>query len=91
MFGPGDRPRKCVRCGQVFGSAAFQNPKAHPCHAVDDPHERFIAAVREMRRLQRAWFGGDKSTATLEAAKRAEREVDAQLRELGGAQQRLYR
>ncbi len=36
----------------------------------------FIRAVADMRSLQRAWFGGDKSRATLHAAKAAERRVD---------------
>jgi hypothetical protein len=47
------------------------------------PAERwpeFIEAVAEMRRLQRAWFGGDKSRETLAAAKRAEKRVDDLLR-----------
>lgn len=46
-------------------------------------------AVREMRRLQRAWFGGDKTEATLVAAKRSEKRVDRLLAELEGAQGRL--
>lgn len=39
-----------------------------------------LAATRDMRRLQRAWFGGDKSRETLAAARAAERRVDLILR-----------
>lgn len=46
-------------------------------------------AVREMRRLQRAWFGGDRSEATLVAAKRVEKRVDRLLDELESTQGRL--
>jgi hypothetical protein len=34
-----------------------------------DPTKALIDAVADMRKLQRAWFGGDKSPATLEAAR----------------------
>jgi hypothetical protein len=49
-------------------------------------HAQFVDAVADMRRLQRAWFGGDKSDATLEAAKKAEREVDKMLRGMKDAE-----
>lgn len=35
-------------------------------------HKEFVEAVREMRRLQKLWFGGDKSKTTLEARGRFE-------------------
>lgn len=38
-----------------------------------------LTLVREMRALQRAWFGGDKRPATLGAARLAERAVDRAL------------
>jgi hypothetical protein len=41
-----------------------------------------VDGVREMRRLQRAWFGGDKSPETLQASKAAERRIDAFLARL---------
>lgn len=46
----------------------------------------FLEAVRAMRELQRAWFGGDKSEATLQAAKSAERRVDKMLRDIDAAE-----
>lgn len=48
-----------------------------------------FGAVQTMRRLQRAWFGGDKSRETLEASKRAERLVDRLIAEAESAQGRL--
>lgn len=50
----------------------------------------FIQAVAEMRQLQRAWFGGDKRTATLEASRRAERRVDQLLADLQRGQGSLF-
>jgi hypothetical protein len=47
--------------------------------------EHFAALVREMRRLQKKWFGGDRSTATLHEAKKAERAVDKALEEIESA------
>lgn len=46
------------------------------------PTPLFITAVRDMRRLQKAWFGGDKSRETLNSAKAAERRVDKLLAEI---------
>lgn len=43
---------------------------------------RLFAAVKDMRRLQRTWFGGDKSQETLQASKKAERLVDQILRDI---------
>lgn len=52
-----------------------------PADAADEPGTSpLVEAVTEMRRLQRLWFGGDKSRETLGAAKRAERRVDELLR-----------
>jgi hypothetical protein len=61
---------------------------------VSDERTQFLLdAVREMRRLQRAWFGGDKSRETLAASKNAERRVDILLGELDSppAQQGLFK
>ena len=55
--------------------------------------EALAVDVTEMRRLQKAWFGGDKSSETLHASKRAERAVDAALSRLEAgppAQRRLF-
>lgn len=43
---------------------------------------RLVSFACEMRRLQRAWFGGDKSRETLLASKAAERAVDTILAEI---------
>lgn len=44
--------------------------------------EELRLAVADMRTLQRRWFGGDRSPATLAASKAAERKVDRLLLEL---------
>lgn len=44
----------------------------------------FVQAVAEMRRLQKAWFAGDRSHSMLIAAKQAEKRVDTLLNELAG-------
>lgn len=46
-------------------------------------------ATRAMRHLQRRWFSGDKSAATMVASKRAEKRVDELLDEVEGRQGRL--
>ena len=60
---------------------------------TDERFAHFAALVREMRRLQKRWFGGDRSIATLHDAKKAERAVDKALDELdrpGGGEGRLF-
>lgn len=44
--------------------------------------ERLSDAVSRMRVAQKAWFGGDKSSSALTAARAAEAEVDRLLRQL---------
>ena len=61
---------------------------AEPERSFDDA--RFIAAVILMRNHQRDWFGGDKSPSKLDAARKAEREVDRLLRELASGQKALF-
>lgn len=48
--------------------------------------DRLLEAVRRMRALQQAWFSGDKRAFTLEAARRAEREVDRVLADIENGQ-----
>lgn len=38
--------------------------------------EEYAELVRQMRAVQKRWFGGDKSSATLQESKRLERQVD---------------
>lgn len=57
---------------------------------MKDP-QAFLTAVAEMRRLQRAWFSGDRSRETLIAAKQAERLVDRMLAEATSTQETLFR
>lgn len=45
--------------------------------------ELTLSEVKRMRELQRAWFGGDKSRRTLEAARAAEQKVDRMIEKLG--------
>ena len=45
--------------------------------------EHVVELGRAMRRLQKRWFDGDKSTATLHDAKKAERAFDKACDELG--------
>jgi len=49
-----------------------------------------LAQVREVRRLQRAWFGGDKSPETLNAARAAERSLDSALVAFDAPQRGLF-
>lgn len=49
-----------------------------------------LDAVREMRRIQKAWFGGDKRLETLEASRKAERRVDSILDDITRGQGALF-
>lgn len=52
--------------------------------------DKLVEAVVEMRSHQRAYFGGDRSAARLEASRTAEREVDRLLAEIKSGQGSLF-
>ena len=75
----------CPACKQPMSAGVLASARARL-----EAFATLDLAVRRMRAHQRDWFGGDKSASKLDAARKAEREVDRLLREHASGQGGLF-